>query len=262
MSARAARRRDVSVAVFFILSGAALLGLRPANAAVIGTCADGVLAGTTCTLTGPNVIWQYDIDDSNNPGIGLYGDPSLLGDVVQFIPPSFVAASADGGTATAGIGQDFIFDSVSLIGGAQLQGIEVVEFGDYEITSGDGDNSDRVSADLGVTVASNVVGGDFGIALGSFDAAGDSGGQQTWQISATWTPFLLGNSTGLDGLFNALDVSLRIQNRLEAVTTGIGDAAQIQKKISVAAVVPVPAAAWLFGSALGLLGWIRRRAAM
>ena len=27
------------------------------------------------------------------------------------------------------------------------------------------------------------------------------------------------------------------------------------------AVVPVPAAAWLFGSALGLMGWIRRRAA-
>jgi hypothetical protein len=27
------------------------------------------------------------------------------------------------------------------------------------------------------------------------------------------------------------------------------------------AVVPVPAAAWLFGSALGLLGWVRRRMA-
>jgi hypothetical protein len=26
------------------------------------------------------------------------------------------------------------------------------------------------------------------------------------------------------------------------------------------AVIPVPAAVWLFGSALGLLGWIRRRA--
>jgi hypothetical protein len=28
-----------------------------------------------------------------------------------------------------------------------------------------------------------------------------------------------------------------------------------------AAAIPVPAAAWLFGSALGLLGWMRRRAA-
>ena len=29
---------------------------------------------------------------------------------------------------------------------------------------------------------------------------------------------------------------------------------------TVSAVVPVPASAWLFGSALGLLGWVRRRA--
>jgi len=41
---------------------------------------------------------------------------------------------------------------------------------------------------------------------------------------------------------------------------GGGDAVFLGAATSAFAVVPVPAAAWLFGSALGLLGWARRRA--
>lgn len=39
------------------------------------------------------------------------------------------------------------------------------------------------------------------------------------------------------------------------------DSAGTQMNFSVDSVVPVPAAVWLFGSALGLLGWVRRRVA-
>lgn len=41
-----------------------------------------------------------------------------------------------------------------------------------------------------------------------------------------------------------------------STTLAFDDASQLQ-----ASAIPVPAAVWLFGSALGLLGWMRRRQA-
>jgi hypothetical protein len=40
---------------------------------------------------------------------------------------------------------------------------------------------------------------------------------------------------------------------------GTNDAARLQLVTLSGTVVPIPAAAWLFGSALGLLGWVRRK---
>ena len=59
----------------------------------------------------------------------------------------------------------------------------------------------------------------------------------------------------------ANSMSLNIQNTLQAYTDANGESAWIQKKITlVVSEVPVPAAVWLFGSALAGLGWMRRRA--
>jgi hypothetical protein len=44
---------------------------------------------------------------------------------------------------------------------------------------------------------------------------------------------------------------------LTAINTGSGTMTSVE--IDAIGVVPVPPAVWLFGSALALLGWIRRR---
>ena len=61
----------------------------------------------------------------------------------------------------------------------------------------------------------------------------------------------------------ANDLRLSIQNDLSAFTDASGERAWIEKKLvlNITTVVPVPAAVWLFGSALGVVGLIRRRLA-
>jgi hypothetical protein len=59
---------------------------------------------------------------------------------------------------------------------------------------------------------------------------------------------------------------VQIQNDLTAISSVENESALIQKKFEGVGlvinpvVIPVPAAVWLFGSALGLLGWMRRKA--
>jgi len=60
-------------------------------------------------------------------------------------------------------------------------------------------------------------------------------------------------------LFHAPGVSSSIGNTLNFDLTA-GDSVTVHTRFEVTP-VPVPASVWLFGSALGLLGWIRRRTA-
>ena len=62
------------------------------------------------------------------------------------------------------------------------------------------------------------------------------------------------------------EVTVTLENLLTATTlnSGVGETALIEKKFEGVAItvnpVPIPGAVWLLGSALGLLGWMRRKA--
>jgi hypothetical protein len=210
----------------------------------------------TVTLNGSSIKYVYD-DVVNAAALALFGTPTINGDVVRFLPPSFKAESIDGigtitGTNTDLVSGNFIFDRVYSTNQKALTQIQIVEFGDYEITNGD-----DVSADLLFTMSNNNNFLEFTSDSQAFDAAGDSGGLQTWQLVSLLSP---------EGEFSAVanDVAITIQNTLTATTNANGETAWIQKKISLVAttgtLVPVPPAVWLFGSALGLLGWMRLKA--
>jgi hypothetical protein len=225
--------------------------IKTSIAAAISLCAFLVSAQTvsaaSVTQCGPTICYKY---DNTQAAVAEFGQPTFVGDAVRFLPPSFRAQSDDGAgfdTATA----NFIFDDVYTKSGADIGFIFVREAGDYEITNGD-----SVSADLFLQVSSNVDLFDYASSTSSFDASGDSGGLQRWQLDGSLTP-------EQDFFFGAANsMSLNIQNTLQAYTDANGESAWIQKKITlVVSEVPVPAAVWLFGSALAGLGWMRRRRA-
>jgi len=65
-------------------------------------------------------------------------------------------------------------------------------------------------------------------------------------------------STGGDNLWNQLDFgSINDVKRIVIELNGSGAIDNLAYQVD--EVVPVPASAWLFGSAIGLLGWLRRR---
>jgi hypothetical protein len=210
-------------------------------------------AVTLDTLCGPTICYEYDQDQL---AVDIFGLPTLVGDALRFLPTDFRAQSDDGGLTDTAYG-NFIFSDVYTKSGKDIYNITIYEAGDYEITNGD-----WVSADLYLQIASNTDGNVFDITTKttSFDAAGDSGGLQRWQLSESLKP--LEDPSDLFGTPWSVSntMSLNIQNTLQAYTDADGESAWIQKKITVVvSEVPVPAAVWLFGSGLGLLGFLRRR---
>lgn len=193
------------------------------------------------TLNGSTIKYEYD-DVANAAALAIFGTPTIVGDAIRFLPPDFRAESIDG-AGTDLITANFVFSRVYSTNQFAITQLQIVEFGDYEITNGD-----NVTADLLFTVSNNDDIFDFYSDSQSLDVNGGSTGLQTWQLNSFVNPTSGGN-----------DYSISIQNTLTATTDAFGETAWIQKKLTftatTAAVVPVPATVWFFGTALaGLMG--------
>ncbi len=229
---------------------AAGFSVMPANAALV-------------TLCGTNVCYEYDNSTIVNPGITAFGAPTLLsGNTLKFVPSNFNADSDYGSPIpTPTHVEVFKFTRVYTTNGGEVASISVTESGDYQIYG-----AGSVSANMRLQSVDNV---DDGAPTPGFAEVDNP--QFNWNSStptglafANWT--LTGSVTPA-ALFSdlATDVDFSIQNTLQAFAFG-PNYAFIQKKLSLTvtavSTVPVPGAVWLFGSGLGLLGWLRRRAAV
>lgn len=208
----------------------------PASAALVTDCPISAI-----------VCYEY---DNAQAAVGWTGLPTRVGDDMQFTPASFLALSNGAGFVTAGPA-NFVFSRVWTPGGQEIASLTVNEEFDYEIVNG-GD----VRATLYMQARSNLVSSDSLSNIWSLPIVGDSGGPQIANLSGT----LL---TAASFTQAANDMRVTIQDTLRA-NAGAGQLAWIQKKFTLVTetVVPVPAAVWLLGSALGLLGMARRRQAL
>lgn len=252
-------RRASYLGVLLLLATSSLVA--PAQAALV-------------TLCGPNICYEYDNNPVNNAGITQFGSPTLLGgsDTLKFTPTNFNADSDPGTLTIPGptVSAVFQFTRVYTTNGGEIASISVTEEGDYQIIDG-GASTGFVNVNMRLQSVDNVNNNpttgfpEVTNPLFNWNTTTPTGfALANWSLTGTITPAATFNDL-------ANDVDLQIQNTLQACSSmipsqcsaGTGtDYAFIAKKLTLTAtstVVPVPAAVWLFGSALGILGWVRRR---
>lgn len=215
------------------------------------------------TLCGTSICYEYDNDALVNPGIALYGAPSILsGDTLRFVPTSFNADSDySSPIPTPTSVAVFKFSRVYTTNGGEVASITVTESGDYQIIG-----AGFVNVNMRLQSVDNV---DDGAMTPGFpetttpqfnwNTSTPTGGPLVnWSLTGTVTPAALFSDL-------ATDIDFSIQNTLQAFATA-PNYAFVQKKLSLTvtatSTIPVPGAVWLFGSGLGLLAWLRRRTAI
>ncbi len=196
------------------------------------------------TLTGNDV--KFTFDDST-----MFGSGFTVGNSIFFMPTGFIAQSVntDGLVTSA----DNLSITVEMLGpGTAMTQFALTERGDYRL---DG-SSTSVSATgtYGVNSNTSTFSNSNPVSAGPLTV---QGALTQWQINS------MISLAGTAGWGQDTAVTIMLNNILTAQSTVLGEQALIQKKFGAfgvqITVVPVPAAFWLFGSALALLGWKTRR---
>lgn len=210
-----------------------------------------------CIGEGNTVIFKFQGTSSN---VGLFGTLEVMGDSIVASTPDFRAESVDG-AGTVSVSDN---GTVQLIArpGYQIGSINILETGDYLMSGNTG------SVDVDVDGWSDVWDWNkpvFGTSAHQTLSINtglpvNDGASHAWQGSNNFD--LTGASW--DGINH---VGVTVQNNLYATSSVTGDTAWINKQINggvnltvITTAVPVPAAGWLFISALtGLFGFAKRK---
>ncbi len=199
-------------------------------------------------IEGDDLIFEY--DDST-----LFGTANVVGNTIFFTPTNFKAQSLNGAGIASTDTTLHIDTWVKDGSNFNMAGASLYEEGDYQLI---GSNS-WVSVGGQLRATSLTQGpfftSDFIQASGPLDTVG---GLTAWSATAAVD---FGSVAGWD---SDTKVRYTIENVLDASTLELGEKAFIEKKyggIGVAVTeVPLPGAAWLFGSALlGIAGITRRK---
>ena len=228
--------------------------------AVILLMASAIAQSAQVTQCGTDVCFVY--DDAT-----LFGTGTVIDNNIFFLPTEFSAESLNGeGAVTAN--ETLNVQVYSVTSGYEMTNFALVEQGVYVLN---GANS-TVDVQGMFAVTSNTT-LDPSTALPPLFPDGVSpyrtenlfsGGVLDTQ--GTLTQWDIGTAISLAdtaGWGSDTDVTVTIENLLTATTLENGEQAFIEKKIGAVGIIvnpiPIPAAAWLFMSGLGLLGWVKRR---
>lgn len=207
------------------------------------------------TLYGTDVSFTFD-----DATLGLYGGgaPIVVGNSLILQPINFTAESLNGaGAVTANQTLNITIEATTA--GYDITSLVMAEQGDY-IQNGI-DASVAASMRLGVTSTTTTCGifACNDATLTNVGGFADTGG-----ATAAWSSSTTVDLSNTAGWGSDTKVQISFQNNLTATTLNNGETAWIQKKAGGVGIyvnpIPLPAAAWLFGSGLlGLAGIARRR---
>jgi hypothetical protein len=189
------------------------------------------------------------IYDTNN--LGLFGVPTLVNNTVFFTPTTFFALSNDGipplGDGVSTTNSTVVFRLVAKNPSTLLQNFLVQANGDYRL-DGLGTEVD-VDGQIRLFDPEDPFNQFTDQLTTSSDLTINDGNTHDWEATAAL------------GFSGSNEVVITLQNILTASSTLLGSSAFIEKKFEGVqiTVVPIPAAAWLFGSGLLGLGLMRRR---
>ena len=211
---------------------AAAFGVTAANAVILNMTLVGAqgetTSGTSAKIVGGTATWTYDTASDIVTGSGLYSEFTQIIAVPGQLFTHHVTNLVIGGNGAAGA------TTYSCVEGSFGGSVGASLCGNYNFGT-DGMNNSSTTWGPGIAFARTMGGDDKSI-----------GPQQ--DVNSNYD----GMSSTSDYLGSWNGTTLVMSNMVSAMTGS-------NIKFMVANPVPVPAAVWLFGSALGLLGWARRR---